>query len=141
VYIGCMILYIGRGSANILRYYTGECQYANTVPKCEVQHTQTSTTIETLSSCLPVTVLCAGTNGDPASWPGLSGKHIIILIFPLFIGLFAMPLTIFLAETTFSKLKLLKNHLRSVMSQERLNGFTHQQGLACRRLQSTYHTQ
>jgi hypothetical protein len=33
-----------------------------------------------------------------------------------------MPVTVASAERTFSKLKLLKNYLRSVMSQERLNG-------------------
>ena len=33
-----------------------------------------------------------------------------------------MPVTVASAERTFSKLKLLKNNLRSVMSQERLNG-------------------
>ena len=33
-----------------------------------------------------------------------------------------MPVTVASAEKTFSKLKLLKNYLRSVMSQERLNG-------------------
>ncbi|XP_066323458.1 uncharacterized protein [Miscanthus floridulus] len=36
--------------------------------------------------------------------------------------LFTMPVTVASAERTFSKLKLLKNYLRSVMSQERLNG-------------------
>jgi hypothetical protein len=36
--------------------------------------------------------------------------------------LFTMPMTVASAERTFSKLKLLKNYLRSVMSQERLNG-------------------
>ena len=36
--------------------------------------------------------------------------------------LFTMPVTVASAERSFSKLKLLKNHLRSVMSQERLNG-------------------
>ncbi|XP_072149505.1 uncharacterized protein [Setaria viridis] len=36
--------------------------------------------------------------------------------------LFTMPVTMASAERTFSKLKLLKNHLRSTMSQERLNG-------------------
>ncbi|XP_066312990.1 uncharacterized protein [Miscanthus floridulus] len=38
--------------------------------------------------------------------------------------LFTMPVTVASAERTFSKLKLLKNYLRSVMSQERLNGLT-----------------
>ena len=33
-----------------------------------------------------------------------------------------MPVTIASAERSFSKLKLLKNYLRSMMSQERLNG-------------------
>jgi hypothetical protein len=36
--------------------------------------------------------------------------------------LFTMLVTVALAERSFSKLKLLKNYLRSVMSQERLNG-------------------
>ena len=36
--------------------------------------------------------------------------------------LFTMHVTVASAERTFSKLKLLKNYLRSVMSQERLNG-------------------
>uniref|UniRef100_A0A8I6X682 HAT C-terminal dimerisation domain-containing protein n=1 Tax=Hordeum vulgare subsp. vulgare TaxID=112509 RepID=A0A8I6X682_HORVV len=36
--------------------------------------------------------------------------------------LFTMTVTIASAERSFSKLKLLKNYLRSVMSQERLNG-------------------
>ncbi|XP_066365315.1 uncharacterized protein [Miscanthus floridulus] len=36
--------------------------------------------------------------------------------------LFTMPVTVASAERTFSKLKLLNNYLRSVMSQERLNG-------------------
>jgi hypothetical protein len=36
--------------------------------------------------------------------------------------LFTMPVIVASAERTFSKLKLLKNYLRSVMSQERLNG-------------------
>jgi hypothetical protein len=36
--------------------------------------------------------------------------------------LFTMPVTVASTERTFSKLKLLKNYLRSVMSQERLNG-------------------
>jgi hypothetical protein len=33
-----------------------------------------------------------------------------------------MPVTVASAERSFSKLKLLKNYLRFVMSQERLNG-------------------
>jgi hypothetical protein len=36
--------------------------------------------------------------------------------------LFTMPVTVASTERSFSKLKLLKNYLRSVMSQERLNG-------------------
>jgi hypothetical protein len=36
--------------------------------------------------------------------------------------LFTMPMTVASAERSFSKLKLLKNYLRPVMSQERLNG-------------------
>jgi hypothetical protein len=36
--------------------------------------------------------------------------------------LFTMPVTVASAERSFSKLKLLKNYLRSKMSQERLNG-------------------
>jgi hypothetical protein len=36
--------------------------------------------------------------------------------------LFTMHMTVASAERSFSKLKLLKNYLRSVMSQERLNG-------------------
>ena len=38
--------------------------------------------------------------------------------------LFTMPVTVASAERSFSKLKLLKNYLRSIMSQERLNGLT-----------------
>jgi hypothetical protein len=37
--------------------------------------------------------------------------------------LFTLPVTVASAERSFSKLKFLKNHLRSTMSQERLNGF------------------
>jgi hypothetical protein len=33
-----------------------------------------------------------------------------------------MPVTMASAERTFSKLELLKNYLRSIMTQERLNG-------------------
>uniref|UniRef100_A0ACD5VUM1 Uncharacterized protein n=1 Tax=Avena sativa TaxID=4498 RepID=A0ACD5VUM1_AVESA len=36
--------------------------------------------------------------------------------------LYTAPVTVALAERSFSKLKLLKNYLRSAMSQERLNG-------------------
>ena len=36
--------------------------------------------------------------------------------------LFTMPVTVASAKRSFSKLKLLRNYLRSVMSQERLNG-------------------
>uniref|UniRef100_A0A0A8Y3Q0 HAT C-terminal dimerisation domain-containing protein n=1 Tax=Arundo donax TaxID=35708 RepID=A0A0A8Y3Q0_ARUDO len=36
--------------------------------------------------------------------------------------LFTMPVTVASAERSFSKLKLLKNYLRSITSQERLNG-------------------
>jgi hypothetical protein len=38
--------------------------------------------------------------------------------------LFIVPVTVASAERSFSKLKLLKNHLRSTMSQDRLNGLT-----------------
>lgn len=38
--------------------------------------------------------------------------------------LFTVPVTVASAERSFSKLKLLKNYLRSTMSQERLNGLT-----------------
>lgn len=38
--------------------------------------------------------------------------------------LFTVPVTIASAERSFSKLKLLKNYLRSTMSQERLNGLS-----------------
>jgi hypothetical protein len=47
---------------------------------------------------------------DPVNWGNLDNI------------LFTMPVTVASAERTFSKLKLLKNYLRSVMSQERLNG-------------------
>jgi hypothetical protein len=36
--------------------------------------------------------------------------------------LFTMPVTVASAERSFSKLKLLKNYLRSTMTQQRLNG-------------------
>ena len=36
--------------------------------------------------------------------------------------LFTVPVTVASAERTFSKLKLLRNYLRSTVSQERLNG-------------------
>jgi hypothetical protein len=38
--------------------------------------------------------------------------------------LFTIPITVASAERSFSKLKLLKNYLRSTMSQESLNGLT-----------------
>ena len=38
--------------------------------------------------------------------------------------LLTVPVTVASAERSFSKLKLLKNYLRSTMSQERLNGLT-----------------
>jgi len=38
--------------------------------------------------------------------------------------LFTVPVTVASAERSFSKLKLLRNYLRSTMSQERLNGLT-----------------
>jgi hypothetical protein len=36
--------------------------------------------------------------------------------------LFTVPVTVASAERSFSKLKLMKNYLRSTMSQDRLNG-------------------
>jgi hypothetical protein len=41
---------------------------------------------------------------------------------PIAYWIFTMPVTIASVERSFSKLKLLKNYLRSVMSQDRLNG-------------------
>ena len=38
--------------------------------------------------------------------------------------LLTIPVTVASAERNFSKLKLVKNYLRSTMSQERLNGLT-----------------
>ena len=39
----------------------------------------------------------------------------------MLIGSSTKPVIVALAETTFTKLKLLRNYLRSIMSQERLN--------------------
>jgi hypothetical protein len=47
------------------------------------------------------------------SYPNISNAYRI---------LFTMPVTVASAERSFSKLKLLKNYIKSTMSQERLNG-------------------
>ena len=50
---------------------------------------------------------------EPDCYPNISIAYRIF---------FTMPVTVASAERSFSKLKLLKNYLRSTMSQERLNG-------------------
>jgi hypothetical protein len=51
--------------------------------------------------------------GQMDSYPNISNAYRI---------LFTVPVTVASAERSFSKLKLLKNYLRSTMSQDRLNG-------------------
>ena len=50
---------------------------------------------------------------DADCYPNISVAYRILL---------TVPVTVASAERSFSKLKLLKNYLRSTMSQERLNG-------------------
>jgi hypothetical protein len=51
--------------------------------------------------------------GQMDSYPNISNAYRI---------LFTVPVTVASAERSFSKLKLMKNYLRSTMSQDRLNG-------------------